>query len=237
MMLEVAGLAGGYKTLEVLHGIDLELAPGRALALLGPNAAGKTTLLRALSGVLPRTRGTITLEGLPIDGLRGHARVAAGLVQVPEGRGLFRGLTVGDHLAVCALPKDAGRELVPYETLFELFPVLAERMRQRAGTLSGGEQQMLAIARALRLNPRVLLLDEPSSGLAPVVVEQLFATLETIKRRGVAILLVEQQAAAALELADDVAILAEGRVVFSRPRAHTSVEDVAGAYLQTAVAL
>jgi len=211
-LLEVRGLRCGYGRIEAVKGVDLEVAPGEIAALVGANGAGKTTLLRAISGVLPIRGGTIRFSGEPIEGLRPHERVARGIVQVPEGRQLFAPLSVEDNLRLGAFRRARERVRANLERVFALFPQLAERRDTPAGALSGGQQQMCAIGRALMAEPRLLLLDEPSMGLAPTLVEQILETVARLRAEGVTILLVEQNAVAALSLADRAWVLETGRI-------------------------
>jgi branched-chain amino acid transport system ATP-binding protein len=216
-LLEVRGLCAGYGAVRVLHGIDLTVARGGITALLGANGAGKTTTLRALCGML-RASGTVRLDNEPILG-RSTERIArAGVAHVPDGRGTLMELTVEENLRLGAYTRPRREARADTEQVLAIFPRLRERLRQQAGLLSGGEQQMLAIARALLLRPRLLLLDEPSFGLAPLVVREIFATMRRINReRGVGILLVEQNAALALDLADRACLLETGRIVIDGP--------------------
>ncbi|MBM3491598.1 MAG: ABC transporter ATP-binding protein [Alphaproteobacteria bacterium] len=218
-MLRVERLAAAYGPVHVLHDVSFELAPGESLAVLGANGAGKTTLLRAICGLMVRRQGSVAFAGQEIARRRPDEIVRLGISQVPEGRRLFFPLTVLENLEAGALPlRSGGRAAEVKEALglvFELFPRLAERRAQIAGTLSGGEQQMLAIARALMGRPRMLLLDEPSVGLAPKVIEALFGVLHTLKGTGLTILLAEQHVPLALDLADRAIILGLGRVAMS----------------------
>jgi branched-chain amino acid transport system ATP-binding protein len=215
MLLEVAGLVAGYGAGDVLHGIDFHVEDRGITALLGANGAGKTTTLRAICGMI-RRRGTIQLAGRPIERLATEAIAGAGIAHVPDGRGTFMELTVEENLRLGAyLRRDAGVG-ADRERMFGYFPRLRERYRQQAGTLSGGEQQMLAIARALLLAPKLLLLDEPSFGLAPLIVREIFDILERINHEeGVGILVVEQNANLALAAADHAFLLETGRIVMS----------------------
>ena len=212
-MLEVVSLRAGYGPVEVLRGIDLWVAEGELVAVLGANGAGKTTLLRSLAGSIAR-QGTVRLRGKDVPSARPDALVRLGFALVPQGRGTFADLTVEENLRVGGLVRGASRsDLDPW---YELFPVLAARRQQRAGTLSGGEQQMLAIARALMSRPAVLLCDEPSLGLAPIVTAALFDVLDALRRdHGTSVLVVEQNAAVALDHADRAYVLESGRVVAS----------------------
>ena len=217
-LLEVRGLRAGYGTTQVLHGLDFSIEDGTITALLGANGAGKTTTLRALCGMV-RTRGAITFDGARIDGCATEDIARLGIAHVPDGRGTFLDLTAEENLRVGGHTRGGSRALGPdIERMYGYFPRLAERRAQQAGTLSGGEQQMLAVARALMLRPRLLLLDEPSFGLAPRVVAGIFEILRAINREeGVAILLVEQNAAMALDLADHAFLLETGRIAMRGP--------------------
>jgi branched-chain amino acid transport system ATP-binding protein len=222
-----------YGNIAALKGISIEVRAGEIVALIGANGAGKTTTLRTISGLLHPRRGTITLDGARIDSLPAHRIAALGLAHAPEGRRLFNRMTVHENLEMGAFARNdraATREDV--ERVFTLFPRLRERMAQKAGTLSGGEQQMLAIGRALMARPRLLLLDEPSLGLAPLLVETIFNTLAEINRQGVTVLLVEQNAHMALELATRGYVLETGRVVLAdSAEALRADESVQRAYL------
>ncbi|MFC5813525.1 ABC transporter ATP-binding protein [Nonomuraea harbinensis] len=210
MMLSLDGVDAGYGGLRVLHGLSLEVAAGEIVALVGANGAGKSTTLRVASGLLRPTAGRVVFDGAELSGLPVHAVVRRGLVQVPEGRALFGPLTVAENLAMGAYHTGE-----PADRVLELFPRLAERLDQRADTMSGGEQQMLAIGRALMTRPRLLMLDEPSVGLAPLMVRAVFAALRRIRESGVAILLVEQNAAQALALADRAYVIESGVITLS----------------------
>jgi branched-chain amino acid transport system ATP-binding protein len=214
-VLSVDDLSSAYGRIKALHGVTIEVRAGEIVTLIGANGAGKTTLLRAISGVQPIASGTIRFEGEPIERLPSHARVALGIVQVPEGRQLFTPLSVEDNLRLGAWPRraqDIGPELA---RVYALFPMLAEMRTAPAGALSGGQQQMLAIGRALMGKPRLLLLDEPSMGLAPILVEQIFETIRAFRRDGLTVLLVEQNARAALAVADRAYVIETGRVTLS----------------------
>ncbi len=213
-MLEVRGLRAGHGRIPALHGIDLELRAGELVALLGANGAGKTTLLRSISGVHPSS-GKIVFEEKAIDHLGADRRVALGIVQVPEGRQVFTPLTVEDNLRLGAYRRGRADTPRTLERVFDLFPALAERRRHAAGALSGGQQQMLAIGRALMAQPRALLLDEPSMGLAPRLVAEIFACVRRLRAADTAILLVEQNAVAALGVADRGYVLEAGRVTLA----------------------
>jgi branched-chain amino acid transport system ATP-binding protein len=211
-VLALEDVRAGYGRIEVLKGVSLGVPKGVVVTLLGANGAGKTTTLRAIMGLVSLTAGSIVLDDTPIGGLRPDRIVRRGISMVPEGRELFMEMTVEENLEMGAFTRrDAGvRE--DFDTIFGLFPRLGERRRQLAGTLSGGEQQMLAIARALMARPRLLLLDEPSLGLAPTVVDEIFDRIEAIAREGMSILLVEQNARMALDIADYGYVLQTGQV-------------------------
>jgi branched-chain amino acid transport system ATP-binding protein len=214
-LLEVSDLSAGYGEVRVLHGVSLAVGGAAVTALIGSNGAGKTTLMRAIAGILPAT-GAIRFDGMDISRATPRARVERGLALVPEGRLVFPDLTVEEHLDVGAIVPRARPERQTTKTaMFELFPRLAERRRQPAGTLSGGEQQMLAIARALMSRPRLLLLDEPSLGLAPKAAEQLFASVRAICSTGVTVFIVEQDVQSTLDLSDRAYVLETGKIVLS----------------------
>jgi branched-chain amino acid transport system ATP-binding protein len=212
-VLEVEDLHVYYDEIHALKGASLTVVRGEIVALLGPNGAGKTTTLRTISGLLPARRGHVRLEGQSLLGVPSHEIVQRGVAHVPEGRRIFNRLTVGDNLELGAYARHDARVREDTERVFALFPRLRERRHQVAGTLSGGEQQMLAIGRAMMARPRLLLLDEPSMGLAPVLVEQIFETILDINREGTPILLVEQNAAMALTIAHRAYVLETGSVV------------------------
>ncbi|MFL5257076.1 MAG: ABC transporter ATP-binding protein [Rhodopila sp.] len=216
-LLEAKGLCAAYGETKVLHGIDFAIRQGGVTALLGANGAGKTTTLRAICGMV-RTQGSITLDNRRIDGLATEDIVRLGVAHVPEGRGTFMELTVEENLRLGAYTRLAAEATADFEHIFSYFPRLKERFKQQAGTLSGGEQQMLAIARALLLRPRLLLLDEPSFGLAPLIVQEIFRILKRIREdAGVSMLLVEQNATLALEFAEDAYVLETGGIVMAGP--------------------
>ena len=214
-MLSVENLRSAYGRIEVLHGISLEVRAGEIATLVGANGAGKTTLLRAISGVQPITSGTIRFEGKSLNRVPSHLRVALGIAQVPEGRQLFAPLSVEDNLKLGAWSRRAAEIEPQMSRVYALFPMLDELRKAPAGALSGGQQQMLAIGRALMAQPRLLLLDEPSMGLAPILVDRILATTETLKREGITILLVEQNARAALAIADRAYVLETGMIAMS----------------------
>ena len=212
-LLEVRGLRAGYGRTEVLRGVDLTVPEGSTVVLLGPNGAGKSTLLKTISGLLPVTAGDIRFRGEPIGRVSAHGRARRGVCLIPEGRGIFRRLTVRENLVVQA---DAGGLNDAADRAAALFPVLADRLDQQAGTLSGGQQQMLALARALLSRPRLLLIDEPSLGLAPMVARDIIALIGRLRAEwSLAVLLVEQNARLALDVADRAYVLQSGRVIAS----------------------
>ena len=214
-MLRLDSLHVYYGEIHALKGVSLEVERGEIVALLGNNGAGKTTTLKTISGLLAPRRGTIHLEGAPLVGTPPHAVVALGVGHVPEGRRIFNRLTVRENLMMGAFLRSDGDIDADLERAFALFPRLRERIAQVAGTLSGGEQQMLAIGRALMARPRLLLLDEPSMGLAPVLVEQIFETIGEVNRQGTTILLVEQNASMALSIAHRGYVLETGAIVLT----------------------
>ena len=221
-MLQVQGLVAGYGKVQVLHGLSLAVPEGQLVTLIGSNGAGKTTTLRAISGMLAPSGGTIHLAGEDITGRASHRVTRLGLAHSPEGRRVFPTLSVRDNLQLGAFTRLIGARpkgdvAADIERMYELFPRLRERQAQLAGTLSGGEQQMLAMARALMLNPRILLLDEPSMGLAPILVQEVFHTIARLKEHKVTMLLVEQFAAAALAVADYAYVLENGRLAHEGP--------------------
>jgi branched-chain amino acid transport system ATP-binding protein len=232
-LLEIADLEAGYGELQVLWGISMSVPRGRLTTIVGANGAGKTTTLRAALGSLTPWRGRVRFEGEDVTRLPPHDKAARGLVLVPEGRQLFGAMTVEENLEMGAFSKRAQVKAAGrLEHIFALFPRLAERRKQRAGTLSGGEQQMLAISRGLMSVPSVLIIDELSLGLAPVVVHQLFATLKSLKDEGLTILLVEQNVHLAFAVSDHAYVIAEGRVVIEGPPASLSaMPEIRRAYL------
>jgi branched-chain amino acid transport system ATP-binding protein len=213
-LLSLENLHAGYGPIEALRGLDLVVAPGELVCLIGANGAGKTSTLRAVSGLLPPASGRIVFDGREIQGAEPAAILRAGIAHCPEGRRVFPYLTVEENLAMGAyVRRDRSAIADDLERACQHFPILAERRRQMAGTLSGGEQQMLAIARALMARPRLVLFDEPSLGLAPTVVELTFSIIADIRRRGTTVLMVEQNAYAALRMADRAYVLETGRIV------------------------
>ncbi len=232
-MLELEGVDAGYKDLQVLWGVSLRVGEGELVALVGPNGAGKTTTLRIISGLLRPMAGTVRFRGAPLDREPPHRIVEMGISQVPEGGRIFTGMSVEENLELGAFTPRARKEKdQTLRWVYQLFPRLEERKKQRAGTLSGGERQMLAIGRALMSQPRLLLLDEPSFGLAPLIVEQIFEMITEISRQEVAVLLVEQNVRAALELAQRAYVIENGRIVGEGSGdALLSFESVRSAYL------
>jgi branched-chain amino acid transport system ATP-binding protein len=231
--LSVEGLESGYGEVQVLWGATLTLRPGQLTTLLGSNGAGKTTLLRATMGLLPAWKGVVRLDDRPVTKLSPHAKAQLGVVLVPEGRQLFATMSVADNLEMGATAARARPESArSLDRVFTLFPRLAERRAQLAGTLSGGEQQMLAIARGLMAKPSILILDEPSLGLSPLFVLSLFEIVRTLKKEGLTMLLVEQNVQMALAVADFAYVLAHGRVEIEGPaREVRGLESVRKAYL------
>ncbi|HEY6755380.1 MAG TPA: ABC transporter ATP-binding protein [Pseudolabrys sp.] len=214
-MLSIKGLRSGYGKIEVLHDVALDVAQGQIVTLIGANGAGKTTLLKTISGLLRPSAGSITFEGKSIVRYPPHKIVELGISHVPEGRAILKRMTVIDNLRMGAYVRNDSEIAEDIEAALARFPLLSERRLQIAGTLSGGEQQMLAIGRALVARPRLLLFDEPSLGLAPKIVSQIFLTLRELKNEGKTILLVEQNARQALRAADDGYVLERGRIIYS----------------------
>ena len=219
-LLEIRDITVGYGRIEALHGISLSVEDGELVTLIGANGAGKTTTMRAISGIRPLTRGTVIFDGQDITRMKAHLRVVAGIVQAPEGRGVFPGMTVQENLDMGHYARKFESKAAYQETLdqvFDLFPRLGERRTQVGGTMSGGEQQMVAIGRALMARPRLMLLDEPSMGLAPMVIQSIFKIITEINKTGTTILLVEQNAQQALSRSSRAYILETGEVVKSGP--------------------
>ncbi len=232
MLLEIGGLTSHYGRIQALKGIDLNVAEGELLALVGANGAGKTTLLRAISGVQAASGGFIRFAGADITRASPSARVRMGISQVPEGRQVFGPMAVEDNLRLGGYTRPAAEIEADIERMYAMFPVLKEKRREPAGTLSGGQQQMLAMTRALMARPRLLLLDEPSMGLAPLLVADIFRAVRALKEAGTTIFLVEQNAHAALSIADRGYVLETGRIVLQDSgRALLANERVKDAYL------
>ncbi|MDT5037679.1 MAG: branched-chain amino acid transport system ATP-binding protein [Micromonosporaceae bacterium] len=220
MLLEIENITLLYGRIQALHGISLQVGDGEIVALIGANGAGKSTTMRAISGLRPVAAGSIRFDGEDITRLRADLRVVRGVSQSPEGRGIFPGMTVGENLEMGAYTRRDRAEInSDLDRVFTLFPRLAERRRQAGGTLSGGEQQMLAVGRALMSRPRLLLLDEPSMGLAPMLIQQIFDIIVEINQQGTTILLVEQNAQQALSRAHRGYVLETGRIVKTGPGA------------------
>lgn len=232
-LLDIKGLEIAYGGIHAVQGIDLQVAAGELVALIGANGAGKTTSLNCLAGLLPAKKGLIQLDGQDINKVPAHERVQRGLALVPEGRGIFSRLTVLENLQMGAYTRHDKTEInADIEWVNKLFPRLAERRSQLAGTLSGGEQQMVAIGRALMGRPKMLLLDEPSMGLAPMLVEQIFQTIQTIVKQGVSVLLVEQNANLALQISQRAYVMESGRILLSGASEFLQQDDrVRKAYL------
>jgi branched-chain amino acid transport system ATP-binding protein len=235
-LLEVDRVTSGYGKVEILHDLSLSVPPGTVVALLGPNGAGKTTTLRVISGTLPVSQGQVRFDGRRINGCSAYEIARRGITLVPEGRGIFPGLDVRDNLEIGARAGDRSTEgearHARLEQVLEGFPRLRERLSQRAGTLSGGEQQMLALSRAFLSEPRLLLMDEISMGLAPRIVEFLFESVAELKERGLTIVLVEQYLTYALRLADICYVLSKGRIEFvGEPAELRDSEALASSYL------
>ena len=211
-MLDIDNLRSRYGRIEVLHGASLSVTAGEIVTLVGSNGAGKTTLLRAISGIQPVSGGAIQFNGQPIQHVPAHLRVTLGIAQVPEGRQVFAPLSVEDNLKLGAWTRADAEISADIENVYETFPVLREKRSVPAGGMSGGQQQMLAIGRALMARPKLMLLDEPSMGLAPLIVDQIFEIITGLKRRGITVLLVEQNAYAALAIADRGYVMETGRI-------------------------
>jgi branched-chain amino acid transport system ATP-binding protein len=225
-LLELHDVTAGYGAFTALWGVSLRVEVGEAVAVIGPNGAGKTTLLRAISGMIPIRSGELLFQGAPVGGRPAHEIVARGIAHVPEGRRIFPALTVADNLRMGAfLPAARRRYADSLARVFALFPVLAERRAQRAGSLSGGEQQMLAVGRALMSCPRLILLDEPSMGLAPVMVLRLFDLIQRVRAEGYTILVVEQNVRQVLKIVDRAYLLEVGRIRTEGAAATLAQED------------
>jgi branched-chain amino acid transport system ATP-binding protein len=238
-MLAIENIHAGYGRVRVLHDVTLSLASGEAIGVLGPNGAGKTTLLRTIAGLCTVYEGSVVFDGKPLDGMPGHARASLGLAHVPEGRRIWPSLTVEENLLIGAwrlTPAERKREVSALlDSVIDLFPRLKERFRARAGVLSGGEQQMLAIGRALMSKPSVILVDEPSIGLAPIMVEAVMGALHRLRQQqNLAIMLVEQRTQDILDLCDRVYILNRGRLVDGgRRREELTREAIEAAYFRS----
>ena len=231
-LLELEDVVVRYGKIEALRGITVHVDDGEIVTLIGANGAGKTTTLKTVSGLRPVSKGSIRFEGESIVGVPAHRLVQMGICQAPEGRGIFPGMTVAENLEMGAYGRRRAPAADEFDRVYGLFPRLAERRKQSGGTLSGGEQQMLAIGRALMAKPKVLLLDEPSMGLAPQLVAQIFSIITEINAQGITILLVEQNAAQALKRADRAYVLETGTVVKTAPAADLLTdESVRNAYL------
>jgi branched-chain amino acid transport system ATP-binding protein len=233
-LLEIRQLDAGYGDFQALFGVDLTIAEGETLAVIGANGAGKTTLLRTLAGIVPVSRGSIRFAGDDLAGVPAHRRVGMGVALVPEGRALFPSLTVRENLEIGAHARRPGPWTVA--SVLEVFPLLERLLHRPSDVLSGGEQQTVAIGRALMANPRLVLLDEVSLGLAPIVVRQVYAALPTIIAAGTTVLVVEQDIGQATAVADRVICLLEGRVALEGPPAELTREDIAAAYFGLATA-
>jgi branched-chain amino acid transport system ATP-binding protein len=232
-LLRLTKLSVSYGNIAAVQSLDLDVHQGEIVTLIGANGAGKSTTLRTISGLLRPRRGEVVFQGRRISGMAGHDVVKAGICHSPEGRRIFQRMTVSENLDLGAfLRKDTAQIAADRENVLELFPVLGERIQQKAGTLSGGEQQMLAVARALLGKPTLLLLDEPSMGLAPVLVDLIFETIAKIREQGVTVLLVEQNALAALRIADYAYVLESGHLTLQGPAAELlKDESLTKAYL------
>ncbi|WP_295519639.1 ABC transporter ATP-binding protein [Limnohabitans sp. Rim8] len=224
-LLNVQGLKSGYGVVEVLRGVALQVMPGELVALLGSNGAGKTTLNLTLSGLVAARAGQVAFNGQDITGLHSRQVVKHGLIQVPEGRKVFPNLSVHENLELGAFTRGRERRAQNLDKVYETFPRLKERVAQLAGTLSGGEQQMLAIGRGLMAEPRLLILDEPSLGLSPLLVEELFGLIAQLRSSGLAILLVEQNVGQSLDIADRAYVMENGQIRFSGTPAQLLASD------------
>jgi branched-chain amino acid transport system ATP-binding protein len=231
-LLDIRNLNAGYGATQILRGVSLNVGPGEIVAVLGSNGAGKSTLNRTISGIMHPTAGTIVYDGAPIQRDRPSSIVARGLIHVPEGRKIFPNMSVRENLDLGSYRRARQNRAKNRDWVFTIFPRLAERTSQSAGTLSGGEQQMLAIGRGLMAQPKLLILDEPSLGLSPLLVEEMFALVATINRAGIAILLVEQNVMQSLEVASRAYIIEQGAIVISGTAAEIRANpDLKRAYL------
>jgi branched-chain amino acid transport system ATP-binding protein len=224
-LLNVQGLKSGYGVVEVLRGVDLQVMPGELVALLGSNGAGKTTLNLTLSGLVAARGGQVGFDGQDITGLHSRQVVMQGLIQVPEGRKVFPNLSVHENLELGAFTRGRERKQQNLDKVYDTFPRLKERVAQLAGTLSGGEQQMLAIGRGLMAEPRLLILDEPSLGLSPLLVEEMFGLISQLRSSGLAILLVEQNVGQSLDIADRAYVMENGQIRFTGTSAELLASD------------
>ncbi|SMC95976.1 ABC transporter ATP-binding protein [Lentzea albidocapillata] len=231
-LLEVGGLATGYGDIRAVWDVSLRVRAGEVTVLLGRNGAGKTTTLRAIAGVNRADAGSVTLQGRDITGVAAHKRVAAGIALVQEGKRIFRRRTIEENLLLGGYTRRLGKRKLRTELdpVYEMFPILADRRHTTSGQLSGGQQQMLAIGQALMAKPSLLMLDEPSGGLAPSIVAEVMAAVVKLKESGIGVLLVEQAVAAALEVADRVTVLEVGRVVMDRPADEVEADALTSAY-------
>jgi branched-chain amino acid transport system ATP-binding protein len=231
-MLKVEGISASYGAIVALENVSLEVPGGKIVALLGANGAGKSTTLNCISGMVPLKQGRILFEGAPISGMSADGVVAKGIVQVPEGREIFPEMTVADNLLVGTWLRRKAESAEDFERVYTLFPRLKERLKQEAGTLSGGEQQMLMIGRAIMARPKILLLDEPSLGLSPVLIENIFEVIQQLHAQGTTILLVEQNARMALSISDYAYVLENGEIKLHGPSAQLANDPaVREAYL------
>ncbi len=232
VLLDIQSLRGGYGRVEVLRGVDLQVHAGEMVALLGSNGAGKSTLNKMVCGLCPAWAGTVRFDGKDLSGAHYREVVRAGLIQVPEGRKVFPNLSVLENLELGSFTRARERRALNLERVFTIFPRLKERLRQHAGTMSGGEQQMLAIGRGLMAEPVLLILDEPSLGLSPLLVEEMFALIRQLRDDGLAMLLVEQNVGQSLEIADRAYVLENGSVRFSGlPKDLLASDELRRAYL------
>jgi branched-chain amino acid transport system ATP-binding protein len=232
-MLEIKEITAGYGDTTVLRDVSLSVPSGCVVALLGPNGAGKTTLLKVASGLIRPSSGSVTLDGQDLTGVAAADYARAGICHIPEGRGIFRSMTVRDNLLLQSAP---GEEKEAIERAVDVFPRLGERLSQRAGTMSGGEQQMLAVTRAYLANPQLVLLDEVSLGLAPIVVDEIFAFFGRLAERGTSLLIVEQYVQRALAIADFVFLLHQGRMAFAGETAEVDADEIFATYVGANVA-
>jgi branched-chain amino acid transport system ATP-binding protein len=232
VLLDIKALRGGYGRVEVLRGVDLQVHAGEMVALLGSNGAGKSTLNKMVCGLCPAWAGTVRFDGQDLSGAHYREVVRAGLIQVPEGRKVFPNLSVLENLELGSFTRARERRALNLERVFTIFPRLKERLRQHAGTMSGGEQQMLAIGRGLMAEPVLLILDEPSLGLSPLLVEEMFSLIRQLRDDGLAVLLVEQNVGQSLEIADRAYVLENGSVRFSGlPKDLLASDELRRAYL------